>query len=129
MNKEIDIVDGVVFINENNPDRTVVFNIYTWVEMLKAIVIKYANKSESEARDIVLNSHVVSNIRSGDISLKNIWTLEVETEYEWEMFIIYGDEYWLKNIPAYEPARFYEWEAQYRKGYNLSNSSFERSII
>ncbi|GAB6015733.1 MAG: hypothetical protein Lm2023SU_20910 [Serratia ureilytica] len=49
------LVDGILFRDENDSNETVVFNFYTWVEMLKAIIVKYAQKSESDAELLVLS--------------------------------------------------------------------------
>ncbi|MCP9270526.1 hypothetical protein M5U04_21275 [Xenorhabdus sp. XENO-1] len=115
------IIDGIVLTDEIDPNKKVIFNFYTWVEVLKAIIVKYANKSESEAEDLLLNHPAVYL----PTNYSNIWTLSHESEYEWAMAIVYGHGYWQRGIPAYEPEGFEEWEEQYRKEHNLAEFSFD----
>ncbi|PHM64982.1 hypothetical protein Xsto_02443 [Xenorhabdus stockiae] len=116
------IIDGIVVTDENNPDKKVIFNLHTWVEILKAIIVKYGNKSESEAEQLVLNHPAVYSPIDDYMSVA---LLNHEPEYDWAMLIAYGHEYWLKGIPAYEPEGFDEWLEQYRKEHNLKEFSFE----
>ncbi|WP_340618492.1 hypothetical protein [Xenorhabdus entomophaga] len=115
------IIDGIVLTDEIDPNKKVIFNFYTWVEVLKAIIVKYANKSESEAENLLLNHPAVYL----PTTYSNIWTLSHESEYEWAMAIVYGHGYWQRGIPAYEPEGFEEWEEQYRKEHNLAEFSFD----
>ncbi|WP_099125232.1 hypothetical protein [Xenorhabdus stockiae] len=116
------IIDGIVFADEDNPNEKVIFNFYTWVEVLKAIIVKYSNKSESEAEHLVLNHPAVYLPRNSSRSLA---TLSHESEYKWAMVIVYGHGYWQRGIPAYEPEGFDEWEEQYRKDHGLAEFSFD----
>ncbi|OTA15097.1 hypothetical protein Xbed_03621 [Xenorhabdus beddingii] len=116
------IIDGIIFIDENNPNIKRIFNFHTWVETLKAIIVKYGNKSENEAEHLVLNHPAVC---SPIDSYMSVALLNHEPEYDWAMLIAYGHEYWLKGIPAYEPEGFDEWLEQYRKEHNLKEFSFE----
>ncbi|WP_446470302.1 hypothetical protein [Xenorhabdus stockiae] len=116
------IIDGIVVTDEDNPDEKVTFNFYTWVETLKAIIVKYGNKSEIEAEHLVLNHPAVYSPIDDYMS---VTLLGHETEYDWAMLMAYGHGYWEKGIPAQEPEGFYEWDEQHRKEHNLKEFSFE----
>ncbi|PHM64986.1 hypothetical protein Xsto_02448 [Xenorhabdus stockiae] len=113
---------GIIITHEDNPNKKLIFNFYSWVEVLKAIIIKYANKSESEAEYLVLNHSAVCSSIDDYMS---VGLRSHDLEYNWAMFIAYGHEYWLKGIPSQEPEGFEEWEEQYRKKHNLKEFSFE----
>ncbi|MCP9270522.1 hypothetical protein M5U04_21255 [Xenorhabdus sp. XENO-1] len=116
------IVDGIVFIDEDDPNEKIIFNLYTWAEMLKAIIVKYANKSESEAEHLVLNHPAVCGKIDDYMSVA---MRSQEPEYDWAMMIVYGHGYWQKGIPSKEPEGFYEWDEQYRKDHHLAEFSIE----
>ncbi|WP_446470299.1 hypothetical protein [Xenorhabdus stockiae] len=116
------IIDGIVVTDENNPDKKVIFNLHTWVEILKAIIVKYANKSEIEAEHLVLNHPAVC---SPIDSYMSVALLDQEPEYDWAMLIAYGHGYWQRGIPADVPEGFYEWDEQYRKDHHLAEFSIE----
>ncbi|CAI0845416.1 hypothetical protein [Serratia ficaria] len=116
-----EIVDGIVFKDEDDPRETVIFNFHTWVEMLKGIIIKYAHKSEDEAESLVLSSSLVCK------PIRNYMAVCLrshELEYHWAMLIAYGEQYWLKDIERKQPAGYLEWEAQYSKANKLAEESF-----
>ncbi|AOM41993.1 hypothetical protein [Xenorhabdus hominickii] len=116
------IVDGIIITHEDNPNKKLIFNFYSWVEVLKAIIVKYANKSESEAEYLVLNHPAVYGYKN---SYMSVALLGHESEYDWAMLMAYGHEYWEKGVPAYEPEGFDEWLEQYKKEHNLARFIFE----
>ncbi|MDX8001190.1 hypothetical protein FE394_18905 [Xenorhabdus sp. Reich] len=120
------IIDGMVITDENNPNKKLVFNFYTWVEILKAIIVKYANKSEDEAEQLVLNHPAVYSPIDTYMSAA---LLGHESEYDWAMLMAYGHGYWEKGISADEPEDFEEWLEQYRKEHNLAEFCFEPIVV
>lgn len=115
------IVDHILFVNDKNPAENIIFNFYTWVEIIKAIMVKYANKSEDEAVSLMFASPLVNN------ALDSYMAIVVrchELEYHWAMELAYGEQYWQKGISSQEPEDYFEWEEQYRKDHNLAEESF-----
>ncbi|QEU62919.1 hypothetical protein KDRO_F08550 [Kluyveromyces lactis] len=115
------IVDGVVFKDEDDPEETVIFNFHTWVEMLKAIIVKYANKKEDEAESMVLSSSLVCK------PIDNYMAVSLrshELEYHWAMLIAYGEQFWLKGVSSKQPDDYLIWDENYRKDHNLAEESF-----
>lgn len=115
------IVDHVLFVNDKNPKENIIFNFYTWVEIIKAIMVKYANKSEDEAVSLMFASPLVNNALDGYMA---IVVRCHELEYHWAMELAYGEQYWQKGISSQEPEDYFEWEDQYRKDHNLAEESF-----
>ncbi len=113
--------DGILFIDEKDNNEKISFNFHTWVEMLKAIIVKYAQKSQSEAEMLVMNSHTVC---SSIDNYMDVIVLCHDSEYYWAMIIAHGDQYWLNGISPHEPEGYFEWDKQYRKDHNLAEESF-----
>ncbi|CAI1588396.1 hypothetical protein [Serratia fonticola] len=120
INKE-KIVDGIVFKDEDDPEETVVFNFHTWVEMLKAIIVKYANKKEEEAESMVLSSSLVCKPIDNYMA---VCLRSHELEYHWAMLIAYGEQFWLKGVSSKQPDDYLMWDEKYRKDHNLAEESF-----
>ena len=121
---ESKVVDGILFVNDEDANETVKFNFYTWTELIKAIIIKYAVKSRDEANSLISNTPVINNALDDYLS---VVVRSHEAEYHLAMLIAYGEQYWLKGISSDEPDDYFEWEEQYRKEYNLAKESFEFS--
>ncbi|ERK16158.1 hypothetical protein L580_2304 [Serratia fonticola AU-P3(3)] len=115
------IVDHIMFVNDKNPAENIIFNFHTWVEIIKAIMVKYANKSEDEAVSLMFASPLVNNALDGYMA---IVVRCHELEYHWAMELAYGEQYWQKGISSQEPEDYFEWEEQYRKDHNLAEESF-----
>ncbi|MDR9946454.1 hypothetical protein MX989_10220 [Enterobacter sichuanensis] len=81
------VIDGIRF---NDSNESVVFNYYSWVELIKAIIVKYANKTEGEAERIVLASPLV---RITENDYMSVALRSHESEYHWAMLIAYGDQF------------------------------------
>ena len=56
------IVDGIVIIDDHDPRQGVVFNFRTWVSIIKAIMVRYSEKSECEADKIIMDSWLVRGL-------------------------------------------------------------------
>lgn len=58
--KKSTLKDGFIFINDDNPNESVIVNFYTFVSLVKGIMIAYGNKSEGEAESIINNSAMLT---------------------------------------------------------------------
>ncbi|QSW90943.1 hypothetical protein J0383_09065 [Flavobacterium endoglycinae] len=117
-----EIRDSILFINPDNNNESIIFNLKSWIRIIEAIIEKYANKTYEESRNMVLSSSLIKNL-----DLKNYHDLTFyshETEYHWAMMIAYGNLYWKKGINSDEPEDFSEWENKFRKDHNLAEESF-----
>ncbi|MTD28228.1 hypothetical protein [Erwinia sorbitola] len=115
------IVDQISFINDKKPTENIIFNFHTWVEIIKAIMVKYANKSEDEAESLMFSSPLVKNALDGYMA---IVVRCHELEYHWAMELAYGEQYWQKGISSQEPEDYLMWDEKYRKDHNLAEESF-----
>lgn len=102
--------DGLHFYDEDN--QKLVFNHYSFCELVKWIIVQYGNKSYDEADRIVMESGLAKPVRDFlDAAL-----IGHETPYYWAMNVLYGNCYWLKGIKV---------EISFTEEYNL----WEENII
>ena len=85
--------DGIVLKEE---DDQVIFNQYSFCELVKRLLVELVGISYEEASQIVERSPLVEPVTD---------TMEVaifshELPYYWAMFFYYGNGYWQKGIPA-----------------------------
>lgn len=113
--------DGIQYIDEVNSSEKVIFNLYSWLSLIKGIIINYANKSESEAESLLSNSSIVN---SPIDTYMAVCIRSHESEYHWAMLIAFGDQYWLKGISQDEPDDYFEWEAKFKKDKGLAEEIF-----
>lgn len=113
--------DGLLFIDEKNKELDVTFNYYTWIELLKGIMVKYGKLSVEEANHIAITNQLI--LTSADNYSEAIMTAH-ESEYHWAMSIAQGDGYWTRGF-SLKPEGYDEWEEQYIKENNLAESSFD----
>lgn len=118
-------IDGVFLMSDKNNTQSVIFNVHSWSEIIKAILVKYANKSEVESSEIFHESIIIKNFNV--TSYNDVIFYSHELEYHWAMLMAHGEQYWLKGISSDEPDGYFEWETQYRKDHNLAEESFEFS--
>ena len=117
----VNVIDGLRFYNS---EECIVFNFYSWVELLKAIIVKYANKTESEAERLVLNSPIAC----GQVNdFMSVAIRGHESEYHWAMLIVHGERYWMNGIELDEPNGYFDWEKEYRRTHGLKETCFEFS--
>lgn len=115
------IVDGIVIVNDRNPEESVIFNFHTWVSIIKAIIVRYSEKNEYEAEKIIMDSWLVKR------ALEDYMAIVVrahELDYHWAMILVHGERYWHRGISEIEPDDFWEWEAEYKRDHNLKQESF-----
>ena len=115
------VKDGLVFV-DNDSNEEVVFNYYTFREIIVGILMQYAGETEAHARKLVESfSYFDKPIET----YSDVVFFSRETEYHWAMLIKHGDGYWLKGISPDLPEDYYEWEDKFIVENNLSKSSFE----
>jgi hypothetical protein len=115
------IVDGIVIVNDRNPEESVIFNFHTWVSIIKAIIVRYSEKNEYEAEKIIMDSWLVKR------ALEDYMAIVVrahELDYHWAMILVHGERYWRRGISEIEPDNFWEWEEEYKRDHNLKQESF-----
>lgn len=117
------IEDGLVFIDPENTKDKIIFNLYSWLEVIKANIIKYGEKSNEEAELLLTKTPIYKNALTTD-SFMAVVLFAHESEYHWAMLTTYGELYWHKGISSDEPDGYFEWETEYRKTHNLAEESF-----
>lgn len=115
------VVDNIVLVNEAQPGEQVVFNFHTWLEVIKAILVNYAGKSEAQAESLLFASPLVNNALGGYMAAV---VRAHELEYHWAMELAHGEHYWQRGVSAEEPDGYFEWDEQYRKDHGLAEESF-----
>ena len=85
--------DGIVL--EDNGD-SVVFNQYSFCELIKHLLCYYVGVSYEESSEIVDHSHLVEPISN----VIEAVLLAHEYPYYWAMSLYYGHMYWEKGIAA-----------------------------
>lgn len=114
--------NGLVFTDPENSNESVMFNWYSWAEIVKANMVKYGHKSYEKAHQLVVNDPIFQTAAD---SYFDIFFTAHESEYHWAMLIIHGDEYWWrKGIDSSRPEGYLEWEIQYRKDHKLAKINF-----
>lgn len=108
--KKSNLKDGLVFINEDNPNESVTVNFYTFVSLVKGIMIAYGKKSEGEAESIINNSPMLT---APPQNYLGACLLGHEEEYYWAMVISHGDRYFEKGFSYAAPDSYDEWESKY----------------
>jgi hypothetical protein len=118
--KKSNLKDGLVFINDDNPGESVIVNFYTFVSLVKGIMIAYGNKSEGEAESIINNSAMLTVPPQNYLEA---CLLGHEEEYYWAMVISHGDRYFEKGLSYAAPDSYEEWESEYIKDNNLKTNT------
>lgn len=111
--------DGIIL--RDNDDR-LVFNQYSFCELIKHLLSYYVSISYEEASEIVDHSHLAEPISSAMEAV----LLAHEYPYYWAMSVYYGHMYWEKGIAAQPEVMevYYELEDDIIKKYRL-NEPFE----
>ncbi|MGG6230002.1 hypothetical protein [Tenacibaculum sp. SDUM215027] len=113
--------DGLKFTDETTQEE-VVFNLYTFCEILKGCINKYCNTSMEEATKSVEDC---KTFKSPISSTNDVYFFSHEHPYHWAMICYYGDMYW-KNKPELVqiPESYDNWETNYIKENNLKEEVF-----
>lgn len=120
MIKNNQLKDGLVFVNEENPSEYVMVNFFTWVNLIKGVMVFYGKKTEEEAQKIISNAPLLS------IPPKNYFEaclLGHEDGYYWAMVMSHGDRYFEKGFSYTAPDDYFEWESKYIKDHNLEKNT------
>lgn len=104
-------------------DKTegVIFNHYSFCELIKHIIIKYGNVSYTEA-DKRVNNSFLYNLPT---SIDDIAYFSHELEFHWAMLVLYGNMYWLKGIPSDFndfKEEYLAWGIEIKRQYKLKES-------
>lgn len=118
--KNSNLKDGLVFINDDNPGEFVIVNFYTFVRIVKGIMIAYGKKSEDEAESIINNSAMLTVPPQNYLEA---CLLGHEEKYYWAMVISHGDRYFEKGLSYAAPDSYEEWESEYIKDNNLKTNT------
>jgi len=108
------VSDGLVFKND---DGQVIFNQYSFCELVKHLMVELAGISYEEAYQIVERSPLADPVSDA----MGVAIFSHDLPYYWAMFFYYGNGYWLKGIPA-QPEDMDAYEALEKKimeKYNL----------
>lgn len=117
----LDIVDGIKIMQKEKNGDVIIFNYYTWFQVIKGVMVEYANLTAEQAEKILMSSNLIKNQRPCYMSV----ALNAHaTEYHWAMLLTYGEQYWLKGISSEEPEGYFEWEDCFRIKNNLEKYSF-----
>ena len=106
--------DGLVFKDE---DGQVIFNQYSFCELVKHLLVELVGISYEEAYQIVERSPLADPVSDA----MGVAIFSHDLPYYWAMFFYYGNGYWLKGIPA-QPEDMDAYEALEKKimeKYNL----------
>ena len=112
------IQDNLRFEDET---EITVFNHYSFCELIKHIMIKYAHLSYDDAHYKVMNSFLAEVSKS----VNDVELLSHELEFHWAMLLAHGNMYWTKGIPSdYNEfrAEYLAWESDVKLRYGLKDS-------
>ena len=85
--------DGLVFKDE---DGQVIFNQYSFCELVKRLLVELVGISYEEASQIVERSPLAEPVADA----MGVAIFSHDLPYYWAMFFYYGNGYWQKGIPA-----------------------------
>lgn len=113
--------DGTILIDSSSSQK-IIYNGFTFKEIIKGIIVEYAKKSKNEAESIINNFKYFSKPIE---TFSDAIFFSHETEYHWAMCMVYGDTYWLEGINIEPPNNYNEWESEYIAKKKLADCSFE----
>lgn len=114
-----EVVDGLEFYDDEDPTKKVIFNQYSFCEILKWTMVKYANFSYSEASKMIDDSWWINP----PTSYLSVALTTHEYEYHWAMLMAYGEQYWNKGLAPYPPDdSYFEWLDHLIKEKGLNDS-------
>ncbi len=116
--ENLTLYDGLKFEDDV---EGIIFNHYSFCEIIKHIASKYSNVSYQIAHKKLHQSFLVQKPTSKD----EIALLGHELEYHWAMLIVHGDMYWTKGIASdFNEFReeYLTWESNIKSVYNLKDA-------
>lgn len=124
ISEEIIYEDGLV-IEDGTPLRErLVFNQYSFLEVLKGLLIKYAHKTPQQADLLIRSDEYLAEPKP---SYMKACLIAHESEYHWAMLIAHGALYWQNGVSEVLPKGYFARKDEYRKEHNLARLSFEFS--
>jgi hypothetical protein len=112
--------DGHRHVDEQSGDA-VIFNQRTLVEIVVGILVRWANMTEQQARDVARQARVLT---APVVSYNDVIFLSHDTEFHWAMLIAFGEQYWLRGISSEPPPGYDDWEADFIAKHQLAVASF-----
>jgi len=116
--KTENLVDDLRFEDD---EMGVVFNHFSFCELVKHIMIKYG-KIDYKLANKKLNESDLIKVPG---SVDDVVFLSHELEFHWAMLLVHGNMYWTKGIPCdYNEFKeeYSEWEKDIKRKYNLKAS-------
>ena len=113
-------VDGITLVDDEG-GGSVVFHSFSWLEIIAAIIVRYARKSRNEA-DALISSHplIAQPVTNCTVAV----LLSHELEFHWAMLIAHGEMYWRKGVSRELPPGYWAWEENFRTEHRLAKESF-----
>jgi len=112
--------DKIVLV-ESGSNKKLVYNSFTFREILKGVMIKYAHKTKEEAEAIIVEHDDFFLIKSYD----DACLVSHEIEYHWAMLWACGVDYHTNGYSYPPPDDYDEWELEYRENNRLAKECFE----
>ncbi|GFD83787.1 hypothetical protein [Tenacibaculum mesophilum] len=110
--------DNLLFKDE---DESLVFNHYSFCELIKHIMVKYGKISYKNANEKLKQSFLINTPNT----LEDVYQLTHELEYHWAMLLVHGNMYWTKGISSDINSfkdEYLAWEKEIIKKYNLKKT-------
>ena len=85
--------DNVKFEDDT---QGVIFNHYSFCELVKHIMVKYGKVNYKEADEKLQQYFLIECPKS----YEEVTLITHELAYHWAMLIVYGEMYWTKGIPS-----------------------------
>ncbi|WP_044240610.1 hypothetical protein [Flexithrix dorotheae] len=110
--------DNLPFKDE---DESLIFNHYSFCELIKHIMVKYGKIPYQEANEKLKQSFLINTPNT----FEDVYQLTHELEYHWAMLLLHGNMYWTKGIPSDFNGfkdEYIKWEKEIIKKYNLKKT-------
>ncbi len=107
---------------DTKTQENIVFNLYTFGELLKGCLQKYSNIPTKKANDLVETCKL---FKAPINTANDVYFFSHEHPYHWAMICLHGDMYWEKNQSLLQiPEDYNSWEKDYINTNNLKNEIF-----
>jgi hypothetical protein len=116
--KNKELKDGIRF---EETGEGVVFNHYSFCEIIKHIMVKYGHITYKTADEKLQQHFLIKTPKS----LDEVAQITHELEFHWAMLVVHGKMYWTKGVPSDYidfKGEYLAWEAAIRLKYQLKES-------
>lgn len=111
--------DGLVF---SDKEERIIFNYYSFREILKGCIVHYCDISANKASDLVENAKL---FESPLANVNDVYFFSHEHPFHWAMICCLGNSYWEKNPSlAVIPETYDDWERDFIKENGLMEEVF-----